>query len=457
MMAHKRWIILGGGISGLSLAWFLKRRFGERIDLKLLEKAERPGGWIQTIQHEGFLFEKGPRGCRSKHDAIETLKLIEQLNLQNQVIAASPSARYRYLLMDKKLRRLPAGPFSLMASSLMCAVISAFIRDLRTLPAEQEDESIYCFISRRFNRAIAEKLIDPFVSGIFAGDIRKLSIKSCFPLLHQWEQSHGSVLKGALASGRKKTSTLSPFIQEMQKHPLFSLKKGMASLVDELAKKLQPHLLLSHEVKALRWRQQCVEIELSNGLTLEADHLFSTIPAYALAPLVAPLHQALSSLLADIPTVSLALVSLGYHRSVLPKKGFGYLVPTREKEKILGVVWDSSVFPQQNQIPEETRLTVMMGGEHMPHMIRFSEQELKAMALNAISSHLGIETVPDAISVTVAKSAIPQYVIGHARKVTALETTLSRVVPNMTLSGHSFYGISVNDCIANNKRLEEKV
>lgn len=454
LTTQKRWIILGGGISGLSLAWFLKRRFGERIDLKLLEKTERPGGWIRTIQEDGFLFEKGPRGCRTKGNGSAMLALIEQLGLQHQVIVSSPSARHRYMWMDNKLRRLPAGLFSLIASSFLRAVLPACLRDLRAPPSEQEDESIYQFISRRFSPAIAEKLMDPLVSGIFAGDIRKLSLKSCFPFLHQWEQSYGSVLKGALASRREKTTTSSPFIERVQKHPLVSLKRGMGSLVDALGQQLQPHLLLSHEARALRCRPKGIEIELTNGATLEADRLFSTISAHALAPLIAPIDHEFSLRLAEIPMASLAVVNLGYHRSVLPKQGFGYLVPTSEKENILGVVWDSSVFPQQNHMPEETRLTVMMGGAHLPHLVKLPEEKLKTLALHAVSSHLGIEAAPTAISVTVAKSAIPQYLVGHAQRVRMLETRLPGVVPHLTLSGHSFYGISVNDCIAGNKYLE---
>jgi len=450
-MKCRRLAILGGGMSGLTLAWFLKRRFGERIDLILLEKNAWPGGWTRTIHHDGFLFEKGPRGCRPKGSGIETLKLIEQLHLENEVIVADRASCRRYIWIHRKLRSFPTGVFSFFTSPLARGMIPALIRDLRTLPTEKEDESIYQFISRRFSRDIAEKLVDPLVLGIFAGDIRKLSIRSCFPLLHLWEQAYGSVLKGFLA--RKKSSASSPFIRNVQKHPLFSLKKGMQSLVNELAKRLHNDLHLSSEVQALRCRKKAVDIALSNGSVLEADHVFSTIPAYALASIV-PSHE---PRLTEIPWASLAVVNLGYHRSLLLKKGFGYLIPSSEKEQVLGVVWDSSIFPQQNHIPEETRLTVMIGGRHMQHVDTCHEQELVAIARSAVSDHLGIENAPDAISVTVSQSAIPQYLVGHAQRIRELEMAFAHLFPRITLSGNSFQGVSVNDCVANSKYLEEKV
>ncbi|NGX41866.1 MAG: Protoporphyrinogen oxidase [Chlamydiae bacterium] len=451
----KKFVIIGGGISGLSLAWFLKRRFGDKISLTIVEKENRLGGYVHTKRKDGFIFEQGARSCRSKGSGMQTLQLIEQLGLQDQVIAGDPSVKNRYLWIDKKLRSLPTGPFSFFTSSLMKGVIPALFKDLKTAPSSEKDESIYSFISRRFGSNIAETLIDPVTTGIYAGDIRQLSIKSCFPFLHEWEQAHGSVIKGAFKGRKKKRISSSKFVQEHQRASLFSLKDGIEILVHELAYRLREHLLLSNEATAFHFHPNKVEVDLKDGTILEADYLFSTIPASNLSSLFASHHKELSDLLASIPSISVAVVNLGYHKSVIKKRGFGYLIPSKEKENILGVVWDSSIFPQQNQIPEETRFTVMLGGAHFHNFDDLTSQECTNIALEAVSEHLRVDTPPDTISVKMAPKSIPQYLVGHAAKVEAIENILSRVFPRLTISGNSYYGVSFNDCIAYSKKLEE--
>lgn len=453
----KRIVILGAGISGLSLGWFLKRRFGSRISLHILEKSNRPGGWIQTSRKDGFLFEQGPRSCRSTGSGVETLKLLEQLGMEEEVIVADPSSYYRYLWLNKKLRLLPTGPLSFLFSPLMWGVIPACIRDLFIRPSIDEDESIYHFIKRRFSPSIAEKLIDPLATGIYAGDIRKLSIKSCFPVLHEFEQQGGSVLRGMIKRRKKRKHYSSKFVQDIQKASIFSLKGGMEDLTDELACRLDDHIIYSSEVKAIHCSPMRAAVELENGTAFEANHIYSTIPAYSLALLFGNVHQEITKHLLAIPSVSVAIVSLGYHSKALKKKGFGYLIPSKEKEDILGVIWNSSVFPQQNQIPEETRLTVMIGGAHMSNFKDYSEENFLDIARNAINRHLGIDAEPDTSQVKAAHQAIPQYLVGYSSRVSNIKNILSRIFPKLTLHGNSFHGVSVNDCIANSKHLEETI
>jgi len=451
----KRIIILGAGVSGLSLGWFLKRRFGSRISLHILEKSHRAGGWIQSTRKEGFLFEQGPRSCRTRGSGVETLKLIEQLGLEDEVIVADPSAHYRYLLLNKKLRRLPTGPLSFLFAPLMWGVVPAFIRDLFVRRSKEEDESIYHFIKRRFGSSMAEKFIDPLTTGIYAGDIQKLSIKSCFRLLHEFEQQGGSVVRGMLKKRKNRKHTSSKFVQEIKRASIFSLKGGMEDLTEELSYRLDDNIVYSSEVKAIHCTPMRTAVELENGTAFEADHIFSTMPAHSLAPLFQNVHEEITKHLLGIPSVSIATVNLGYHNKALKKKGFGYLIPSKEKEDILGAVWDSSVFPQQNQLREETRLTVMIGGAHMADFETYSEDDFLEIATSAVQRHLGIQITPNASLVKVSRQAIPQYLVGHSSRVSKIEDILSRVFPKLTLHGSSFHGVSVNDCIANSKRLEE--
>src|SRR5262249_33184471 len=150
-----------------------------------------------------------------------------------------------------------------------------------------------------------------------------------------------------------------------RKSSLFSLKSGMEELALELSRRLDEHMIYSSEVKTLFCSPGSAKVLLENGTSFEADHIFSAIPSTSLAALFGESHKELHQLLLGIPLASVVVVNFGFHRKVLKKKGFGYLIPSFEQEEILGVVWDSSVFPQQNLLPEETRLTVMIGGVRM--------------------------------------------------------------------------------------------
>lgn len=427
-------VILGAGISGLALGWFLKRNFGSKIKLSILEKTSRVGGWIQSVEKGNFLFDLGPRSCRSCGNGAATLRLIEELNLQDQVIKGDPLANKRYLYTQQQLRQLPSNFFSMLFSPLGRGILPALYRDWRTTSGNFEDESIYDFMVRRFSKELAEQFMDPLVSGIYAGDIHQLSLRSCFPQLHEWEQYYGSVVRGAI-SDRKKTM-------------LFSFQKGMETLPLCLEKRLLAEIQLNSEAVGLDFIENGVKVMLADGGLLHADHLYSTISAEALAPLIKPHHTELSQTLAGISSTSVAVVNMGYKKRVLQKSGFGYLVPSREKENILGVVWDSCVFPQQNRQEEETRLTVMLGGAHMSHFHQRTKDEFLQIALKALDHHLQIDLEPEMALVNIAASAIPQYTVGHEKRVSSIKKEMLHLSSNATLLGSSYCGVSVNDCIA---------
>lgn len=452
----KRIIILGAGISGLTLGWFLKRRFGERISLTIIEKEPRVGGWIRTLRKEGFLFEQGPRSLRVQGAGRETLKFLEEINLQEEIIPADISAHRRYLWRNQRLRKLPTGISSFLVSPLTLKILPAVVKDLFEARSTKEEESIYDFITRRFSRTVAEELMDPLVSGIYAGDIRKLSLKSCFPVLHEWEKNFGSVLKGAVFGKKRRALSLKTGI-DLGKASLFSLKHGIESIPQKLFHHLKKHILLDHEAKGILQTAEGVIVTLGNGATVQGDRIFSTLPAFSLGKLLLGLGAGEERSLFHIPAVSVAAVNFGFHRKVLKKKGFGYLVPSKEKEKVLGVVFDSSVFPQHNLIPEETRLTVMIGGAHFQNFNAHSDQDFLEIAKECLDRHLSVSTQPDSWDVSTAREAIPQYHLGHSERIKKIETLLSTRFPKVTIHGNSYYGVSVNDCIVKAKRIVEQI
>jgi protoporphyrinogen/coproporphyrinogen III oxidase len=442
--------IVGAGITGLALGWYLKQRFKNELALTIFEKESTPGGWIRTVNQEGFLFEKGPRSFLSKGHGVVSLQLIEALGLKDQVIAASSSSRVRYLYQDQKLRKVPSNFYSFLFSPLMQGVIPALIREWWIKPSQSEDETIYDFISRRLTPTIAERLVDPMVSGIFGGDIRELSIKSCFPKLHQFEQREGSILKGMLKN-RTAAPALSPWMQSMQKHPILSFYQGMETLVKVLSEKLSSHLELGKTLTSVAVLPNSVQLQMSDGHQMDLDYLFLAIPAEAtgklLAPLVAPSPSKRASIVA---------INLGWKEQVLKWEGFGYLIPTQEREQLLGVVWDSSAFPQQNRGAQETRLTAMLGGVHKPELLSLPQDKLIEISLKSIYKQLGISKYPNSIRVNVALDAIPQYLVGHQSRTADYERKIAEHSSSrIRLCGNSWHGVGVNDCIFNACKLSE--
>jgi len=359
------YLILGGGISGLSAAWFLSRKH-PNAKITLLEKENRLGGWIQTTRQNGYLFEKGPRTFPLGRSPF-LLALIRDLGLE--IIHSDPAASKRYLWHKGRLRS---------AGSFLPRLIPYLIRELFIPPATCDDESIYDFAARRFSPKIAQTLFDPLTLGIYAGDIRKLSIRSCFPKLFEWERTKGSVVRGLFSSPK-------------QAKGLFTLPNGMETLIHALQKQLPIEIVLNCKVESIGDRQV-----IAGGKTWYADQIISTLPSAR-------------------PAKSLWVVHLSFEGPVLRKRGFGYLVPSQEKESVLGMIWDSAIFPQQNQ-GNETRLTAM---------VREEEKEPLQAALRALALHLGIKAQLSHSSLFYAQNAIPQFEVG----------------------GPFSEGISVEDCI----------
>ncbi|MBX9744918.1 MAG: protoporphyrinogen oxidase [Chlamydiales bacterium] len=394
-----RTIILGGGISGLSAAWFLHKKDPQR-EILLLEKKERLGGWIESFREGDFYFEKGPRTLsysRSTH----LLRLIHELGLEDKIISSSSAAKHRFLWKGGKLRSL---------SSFWPTLLAGACREFFTPKKKsEEDESIYAFVSRRFGPRIADVFFDPLTLGIYAGDIHKLSIRSCFPSLCRWEMQEGSVIRGMWKA--KKGSS-----------KLFTLQGGLETLIFEMQKQLPIEIITNCQVDRLS-----SHVITSQGI-FQADQVISALSAQEISRV--------TNIAFDVPYRSLWIVHLGfYSNQVLHRKGFGYLVPTQEKERLLGMVWDSEIFGFSSQ----TRLTAMIREE--------SSSPLED-ALEALERHLSIKRKPDYVSCHFASRAVPQFEVGYAEKLACFERQAALEFPYLLLAGNYWNGASLDACVA---------
>lgn len=443
----KRIVILGGGIAGLAAAWFIRQKMGSDADLLVLEKSPRAGGWIQTQFHHGYLFEQGPRSFRVKSTEAPVWQMIEQLGLQSQLIPSHADASARYVYYKKQLEQVPRHLWNMPFSPLTPKCFQVLWREFFSPKADHQDESIYNFFSRRTSVEWTERLVDPFVSGIYAGDITKLSAKSCFPQLYDLEQAYGSLIKGAFLK-KKRTLPINPVGSILGKAPFFSFQNGMETLTDALYNSLKGHIQLNCSAQKIVLESDSVHIQLDNSDWVNADYVISALPSFRLAALLHPKHPFLGKALEKLNYASVMVVNLGYRKPVLKQKGFGYLIPSQENETILGCVWDSCVFPQQAPGPDSTRMTVMLGGAKNPEIKDWSEEKGIAMALSAMERQLGIDAVADSITVKIAKDAIPQYELGYALWSANIEEQLSFLSPRIQCIGSAFNGVSVSDCIA---------
>ncbi len=424
-MSHKQpVIILGGGIAGLAAAW----RWRDH-DLVLLESSSRLGGWVHTINKEGFQFELGPRSCRTYGRGMETLKLIHELGLENEILPAHPSAQIRYLLHQQSLVKLPSGLLEWFTSPFLSPLAKALWRDLSSEKII-DDCSIADFARKKLGGDLLEKFLTPLVSGIYAGDPEQLSMESCFSSLFQAQREYGSLLKGLIIKGFKDKSPKAPF-------PLFTLKRGLGSLVDTIVNKVGPEKfrtdsrVVKVEKEGKGWK-----VHLANGETYCGERIISTLPPAAV--------EALWGFKAP-PLASVAVVNLGFRHLDCPLNGFGYLIPQRENEKALGVVWDSKVFPSQ-QLNGATSLTVMIGGTTAPG--GWQNWDFKEISRDVLHRHMGIQTQPDVMHLSLAENAIPQYEVGFEKRKKTFLAEATHRWPGVEFAGTLFSGVAVNDCVS---------
>lgn len=404
-----RIVILGGGISGLSAAWYLRKKYPD-AKITLLEKRSRLGGNIETVQKEGFFFEKGPRTFMASRSQ-SLMELIEDVGLKDDVIFSDRAASTRYLWHRGKLRSM---------GSFLPMMIPSLIREPFIRKKVSEDESIYDFAARRFSHKIAETLFDPMALGVFAGDIRRLSLRSCFPFLHEWEQEKGSVLRGIFS--RKKKGP----------RGLFTLRRGMGSLIEAIQSKVPVEIVANSHVDSIQ-----KDGVYTKDRFWSADKIVSALPGLEIGRL--------TKCWPDFPTTSLWVVSFAFPEKSLSKKGFGYLVPTQEKEPLLGAIWDSSVFPQQNR-KNEVRLTAM---------VRDFGDAVWAMeaALVSLKRHLGLKPDPLYTEPHYALNAIPQFEVGYGKRLAKFQEEIKQKFPTLSLVGNYLEGAAVDSCVRTAKAL----
>ena len=455
-------IVVGGGVAGLATAFELRER---GVPAVVLEGSDRLGGNIRTTREDGFVVEWGPNGFLD--NVPETLDLVRRIGASDRLRPASDAAKLRFLFRRGRLRALPEGPLSFLASRIL--TLGGRLRVLgepfaKGPPPAAEDESVHAFATRRIGRQAADVLVDAMVSGVFAGDSRTLSLRSTFPKMYAMESRHGSLFKAMKAVGkarkaaRRRGETVERGGPAGPGGHLTSFDGGFETLVSSLRAALpEDSVRTGARVAGIAYEDGAWRVGLEEGETLRSEHVVLATPAWNASRAVADLDSELAGLLDEIPGAGLAVIAAAWRDEDLPRPldGFGYLVPRGEGPRSLGTLWDSSVFT--DRAPEGwSLLRTMVGGAHDPEAIRLSDEDLTDIVLGDLRRTMGITTAPRRTWVFRHPRGIPQYERGHGARLDAIENRLTRW-PGLHLTGNSYQGVSVNLCVVDAKRTAERL
>jgi oxygen-dependent protoporphyrinogen oxidase len=401
--------VIGAGISGLATAHHLAKNH----EVTVFEASDRVGGNIFTDDFEGCRVEWGPNGFLDNEPA--TLELIAELGLDNRLQRARPEAARRLLWRDGRLRELPSSPPAFLLSD--CLPLFQRLRVLLEPLARKHpggDESVHEMAARRLGRGAAEVLVDAMVTGIFAGDPKRLSLASAFPKIHALEKEHGSLIKGAIKS------------RGGGRHTLTSFDRGLSVLTDTLAQGLDIKLQADLD-------------DLPQGF----DHVVLTAPAPKAADLLAGRHPQLADLLRQIPMAPVAVVALAFDEEVPAGEAFGFLAPRGQGLRLLGTLYSSSIF--EGRAPEGRRLfRVLIGGRRDPELVALGDAEILDIVTGDLRRAWGSVPEPAAARVFRHRMGIAQYELGHARLLERIEAACP---PGLRLAGSSYRGVALNACV----------
>jgi protoporphyrinogen/coproporphyrinogen III oxidase len=437
--------VVGGGISGLSAAFRLRQAGAEVV---VLEADTRSGGKIRSEPVEGgWLVEHGPNGFLDSRTQV--LDLAKDVGLEARITPADDKAKRRYLFIGGRLRAAPAGPLSFMTSDLLTVAGRARMMAEPFVKAKRDgvDESVYDFASRRIGKQGAERLVDPMVSGIYAGDVTRLSLQAAFPRLHRLEQEHGGLVRGMMALMKAKKADTSAAAGPAG--TLTSFPGGLSEFVRALDAKLAGCVHTGRPVTAVERAGERWRVVAGGGDPVLADAVVLSTPTAAIARLVGPLAAAAIDPLEAIRYAPAAVVALGFDPKKLPRPldGFGFLVPSGERRRVLGVLWSSAIFPSRAPTGQAL-LRCIVGGSRQPELLDLDDDEL----VGVVTAELGITmggAVPDPTFKRVVRwpAGIPQYELGHLDRVAAAQAAVAPL-KGIHLAGNGLFGVSLADCVA---------
>ena len=456
--------IVGGGISGLSAAYYLEKYSeAQRVELRirLFESSRRFGGVIQTERHGDFLLEGGPDSFLAVKPA--GIELCKELGLEDELIGSNDERRKTYVLQGGRLRELPDGLMFVVPTrvwpmfrsdllSIQGKLRLALAPFLPPIERHADDRTVSDFITKRFGREVLERLAEPLLAAVYGSNVDTLSTRAVLPQLVAVEEKYGNLWRG-LSHARAQAQAMTQARSAGAKpQPLFvTLRNGLGELVSNVEARLKRTEMVSgREVRGITQNgsQKDAEfrVEHSEGVEAASAVILAT-PAPAAGRLLGQIDPALASTLSGIQYHSSVIVALGYDRQTFGRDlaGFGYVVPRTEKMHMTACTWVSTKFPFRSG-PDGILLRCFMGESRNPDLLQRSDQEILATTLQELTAIMGLRAQPAFSRIFRWEKRMAQYSVGHLRRLEEIEQAL-KAHPGLYLAGNGYRGIGIPDCI----------
>lgn len=434
-------LILGGGISGLATAYFLKKR---NRPFLLFEKSDEVGGVFKSSEYKNHILDFGPNSIRDKNGLIQ--EIVSDLGLEDEMLEISESFKTRYLLKEGNLKAV-SSPLSLLKSDLISwkGKLKA-LSEVFKKAENYSEESVGSFFERRFGKEIVDQILDPVLSGIYAGKVSEMSMQQLYPDLINLERDYGSVIKGFIKKSRSKQKT---------ERKVINFKKGISQFTSGLYEFLKDDII-HEEVLSITKKEGKYFIKTSRDEYL-SEQIISCLPSYVLAKLVEDWNSELSSTLSKIKYAPLVSTQIAFESTEIkvPKSGFGFLVPSREKISILGAIWKSAIF-ENHATPNTFLFNILAGGSHYPGIVDKPISLIEEESLRSFSSIMKISAEPKFITSWVWGKAIPQFSVQHPSliyRISAFEAHNR----GFYVGGNFIWGVSIPDCIEKAKAIADEL
>ncbi|MBO9128719.1 protoporphyrinogen oxidase [Bacillus sp. 165] len=446
----KRIVIIGGGIAGITAAYYLQKEAKQKnlpIDMTLIEASAKLGGKIQTIQREGYVIERGPDSFLERKES--AARLVREVGLGDTLV--NNTAGKSYVLVNGQLHGIPQGSMMGIPTQVTPFLFSSLFSPVGKIRAgfdfvlprskPKSDQSLGEFFRRRLGNEVVENLIEPLLSGIYAGDIDQMSLMATFPQFYHVEQEHRSIVAGMRTLAPPKSKDIKP------KGIFLTLTKGLQSLVEAVEERLtEGTILKSTRVEKVIKRGLEYTVTLSNGKTIEADAVIVATPHTALPTMFSQYKEL--SFFRRMPATSVANVALAFPVSAIQKDidGTGFVVSRNSDYTITACTWTHKKWPHTTPA-DKVLLRCYVGRPGDEAIVEQPDDEIIKLVLEDLNKIMDITAEPEFAVVSRWKDAMPQYTIGHKERMEKLKKFINRELPGIYFAGSSYAGTGLPDCI----------